>query len=331
MISKIKVSNFGPLARLDWNPGMLNVIIGENGTGKTLLLKLLYSIVRTREEFKRGNDKRNLRNVLDEKLIWTFQPDKLSDLVTKRKKACKISCTVDNRKFEFSFGTSAEKGVGEVADSQPRDALSIFFPAKEVLSISHIVRHSRDIMKEFGFDDTYLDLINALEAEPTKGRNYESFSSSRRALGDLLGGKLVRDEGAWIFKKGNERYPISLTAEGIRRIAIIDRLLGNRTLSMKSILFIDEPEAVLHPNAINVFIDMLTELGRAGMQIFMATHSYLVLKKLQLNAQQDKLATPVLSFVNEGHEAHDLRDGMPDNPIVEASLKIYSEEIDLGL
>lgn len=331
MFNRLTLQNFGPFRDLSWDlaPG-INIVIGENGTGKTLLLKLLYALVRAREEYGRGKEKRTFKTILDNKLFWTFQFDKLSDLVTKRENTCHISYKLDNRPTTISFSSAAEKGVGELAgDQRHRDALSIYFPAKEVLSVSHIIKKSLGIDKEFGFDDTYLDLVKALEADTTRGRNYSTFSKARSALKGLLGGMIVQEGGEWIYKKGRDTFPISLTAEGVKRIAIIERLLGNRTLSKKSVLFVDEPEAVLHPKAIITFIEMLWGLAHAGMQIFIATHSYLVLKKLQILAQNDAISTPVLSLSEDGPEHSDLIDGMPANPIVEVSLQLYREELAL--
>jgi len=61
-------------------------------------------------------------------------------------------------------------------------------------------------------------------------------------------------------------------------------------LTPESILFIDEPEAALHPEAVIKFLDMLALLADQGMQIFMATHSYFVLKKLQILTVQKALS-----------------------------------------
>jgi len=69
MLNAIKLSNFGPLTHLDWpNLGPINLVIGDNGTGKTFLLKALYCAVRTLEEYKRGDDQRTATEILAEKL-----------------------------------------------------------------------------------------------------------------------------------------------------------------------------------------------------------------------------------------------------------------------
>ena len=68
----------------------------KNGTGKTFFLKALYSAVKTAEEYKRGDDIRSFSDVLSEKLRWTFQIEKLGDMVSRSEK--------ESLSFDLSFG-----------------------------------------------------------------------------------------------------------------------------------------------------------------------------------------------------------------------------------
>ena len=84
MITKLELKNFGPLEAVSWKKlGPINLVIGGNGNGKTFLLKSLYSAMRTLEEYKRGDDQRSAAEILAEKLYWTFQSEKIGDLVSK--------------------------------------------------------------------------------------------------------------------------------------------------------------------------------------------------------------------------------------------------------
>ncbi len=84
MITRLELRNFGPLARIDWAKlGHINLVIGNNGAGKTFLLKSLYIAIRTLEEYKRGSNPKTAAEILWDKLHWTFQADKIGDLVTK--------------------------------------------------------------------------------------------------------------------------------------------------------------------------------------------------------------------------------------------------------
>ncbi len=336
MLNKAEIKNFGPLLHIKWqNMGKINLVIGANGAGKTFLLKSLYSSMKTLEEYKRGDDQRSAAEILAEKLYWTFQPEKIGDLVSKGADSplsCKI--TVNECCFGYGFGKDTVKSISSLESHvPPRISNSIFLPAKEILSLHHIILKSREQDKLFGFDDTYLDLARALRQSPKGGKNYSEFAKSRQSLEEILEGKVEYDEfsGRWHFKKGNQKFPIGVTAEGVKKIAILDTLLGNRYLDPDSIIFIDEPESALHPAAISKFLDIIAMLAERGIQFFMASHSYFVVKKLFLIAQENNLTIPVISACDSGWETMDLRDGMPDNPIINESIRLYKEEIELAL
>ena len=216
---------------------------------------------------------------------------------------------------------------------QPRASNSIFLPAKEVLSLHQIILKSREQDKAFGFDDTYLDLARALRQSPMMGKSYVEFAKSRQSLEDILGGKVEYDEssGRWQFKKGNQKFPIGVTAEGIKKIAILDTLLGNRYLDTNSIVFIDEPESALHPVAISKLLDIVGVLAERGIQFFLASHSYFVVKKLFLIAQEQNISIPVITANDSQWAPANLLDGMPENTIIDESIRLYKEEVGLVL
>ncbi|MFI3199270.1 MAG: AAA family ATPase [Methylococcaceae bacterium] len=335
MINGIKLNNFGPLNQLDWQKlGKINLVVGNNGSGKTFLLKAIYSAMRTLEEYKRGDDQRKASEILAEKLYWTFQPEKIGDLVSKQADSpLSLELTLDDKTFDYSFGKDTTKSISTVENNiGSRTSNSIFLPAKEVLSLHSIILKSREQDQVFGFDDTYLDLARALRLPTTGGRNAAEFAQSRKLLEDILEGKVEYDEtsGRWQFKKGKQKFPIGVTAEGIKKIAILDTLLGNRYLDKNSVIFIDELESALHPVAISKFIDIIAMLASCGIQFFIASHSYFVVKKLFLIAQEQKLSIPVLSYENDGWQQSDLKDDIPDNPIIDESIRLYKEEVGLG-
>lgn len=335
MLNRIELTNFGPLTQIDWKHlGRINLVIGANDTGKTFLLKALYTGVRTLEEYKRGNDQRTAAEILADKLHWTFQAEKIGDLVTKGADA-PLSCflSLDHHQFRYSFGEDTTKRITiQENHTMPRASNSVFLPAKEVLSLYNIILKSREQDRVFGFDDTYLDLARALRQLP-KGGMKSKFAGSRQNLEEILGGKVELDEtSGWQFKKGNLKFPIGVTAEGIKKIAILDTLLGNRYLGMESIIFMDEPDAALHPVAISRLLDVVAMLAELGIQFFLASHSYFVVKKLFLIAQEKGFSIPVISASDDrSWEYADLKDGMPDNPIINESIELYKEEVELAL
>lgn len=334
MINRVSLNNFGPLDKLDWQKlGKINLVIGNNSTGKTFLLKAMYSAIRTLEEYKRGDDQRKTSEILVDKLYWTFQPEKIGDLVSKQADSpLSLELSLDDKTFDYSFGKDTTKSISTIENLvEPRASNSIFLPAKEVLSLHNIILKSREQDKVFGFDDTYLDLARALRLPTTRGNNYPEFTQSRQKLEEILGGKVEYDEvsGRWQFKKEKQKFPIGVTAEGVKKIAILDTLLGNRYLDKNSVIFIDELESALHPVAISKFIDIIAMLANRGIQFFIASHSYFVVKKLFLIAQEQKLSIPVLSKDKDTWEQSDLLTEMPDNAIIDESIRLYKEEVGL--
>ena len=284
MINRIDLKNFGPLSNFHWrNLGPINLIVGGTGAGKTFLLKAIYCTMRTLEQYKRGDDQRPAAEILREKLYWTFQPDKIGDLVTKGAgDALSSMMLFDQQDFIYSFGKKTSKRIASLETHvSPRTSNSIFLPAKEVLSLHQIILKSREQDRTFGFDDTYLDLARALRQgesgpaafiQPHENRldfvgepdwDYTEFSKSRESLEGMLGGRVEYDEtsGRWQFKTGNQKFPIGVTSEGIKKIAILDTLLGNRYLDTNSIVLIDEPESALHPVAISDLLDIVAVLA----------------------------------------------------------------------
>ena len=146
----------------------------------------------------------------------------------------------------------------------------------------------------------------------------------------IIGGRIGYDEKqkAWFFYgENNKKFDLSITSEGIKKISILDALLGNHYLSKGSIVIIDEAEANLHPEMIARFMDIVYELAKGGLQFFISSHSYFVIKKLYVMAQKHQISVPTWSFENGTAERFDLLDEMPENAIVNESIRLYKEEI----
>ena len=117
----------------------LNVIVGENGTGKTHLLKMAYSVLAASwEEGRKPNasapTKTLLQSRLADKLINVFRPESLGRLATRRRGRARcdvtIVCTPPAASIAFSFATNSQKEVSidKLPDQWIRISLSGLFP-----------------------------------------------------------------------------------------------------------------------------------------------------------------------------------------------------------
>ena len=329
------MSSYGPIEYLSCGEKLqnINLIIGENGSGKTFFLKALYSAMRTIEQYQRDKEPKTDKDLLFDALYWTFEARSLGDLVKKGKSMLTFSMVSNEGEcFGYNFGTSTQKAIQNLTNSfRPTTVNSLFIPAKEIVTIQDIILKTYDEDRAFGFDKTYVDLARAL-SKTLRGRNYKEFSIARKSLYDAIGGKMAYDTVTkeWIFRdKERREIQINLTSEGTKRLAILDSLLGIHYLTRNSVVIIDEAEANLHPSMIGKFLEILIQLAKAGLQIFISSHSYFVIKKLYILAHKNRLSIPVISFDNGKVTMSDLSAEMPDNPIINESIRLYEEEIQL--
>jgi predicted ATPase len=356
MINSINVKNFMAHSDLSITDiPAINVMIGKNDTGKTGLLKLLYATVKSLEIYslKSSSADVSFKKELAEKLHDTFMPRKngLGDLVQKgSKEKLEVNLTVIGnagkykQNIYYSFGDRTEKSIAIGFDDVtplPNNVMSaLFVPAKEVLTAFNDIRNIRELRYGVGFDDTYLDLIKALNLETTKGRVANELSQVNKALENLFEGKIEQTgqkEQPFIFKKGKQQFAMQQTSEGIKKIGILTTLITNRQLGKGTILFMDEPETALHPDAVRQMVEMLVAMSKAGVQLFIATHSYFVIKQLANCAKRDQLNIMCWNFTNENGKLiqnafHNLIDGvLPSNAIIDEALKMFDQEIDIEL
>ena len=336
-IQTVQMKNYGNILKFECDRfSNINLIIGENSTGKTFILKALYSAVRSMEEYKRGDDVRSMCEILSEKLRWTFQVDRLGDLVKRSALddlEFKIKTNGAEIGLEYQFSQSANTKVRNVkAPKMQKKGNSIFIPAKEVLSLFPVILKSREIDKSFGFDDTYYDLAKALRMIPPKEEEHCILTKIRKELKNVIQGRVDYDEntGKWYYKNDEgQKFAIGATAEGVKKISMMDRLFANGYINGDSVLFIDEIESALHPKAICEFLDMIASVSHEmGIQFFLSTHSYFVIKKLFLIAQkQPDLVTCISLSKDKMPYVCNLTEEMPENSIIQASIDLYKEEI----
>jgi AAA15 family ATPase/GTPase len=351
IIKSLTVENFAVFqTRLQWQDhASLNVIIGENDTGKTHLLKLLYALARTIEDYwkkQAGPQPLPLSDLLANKLLWTFLPEKFSlgKLVSKgaRSKFAAEMTWGEHGSLRFGFAKDATHKIADLHSNALKEMEGkriSFLPPKEILSIFDAIVATREGAELAAFDDTYYDLVQDFRQPTTSGALHGNIKKVFSHLADVTGGGEVElsSDGIW-FSRGKERFNMHQTAEGIKKIGILSRLMRNRRLTPTGgcILFVDEPEVNLHPRAIVLFADMLHEFAQAGIQVYLTTHSYFMLKRLEQLARQHKTDYGLLDLrkidgAGVTGMMSRLVDGLPENPIIEQSLALFDADVELDL
>ncbi len=322
--------------------GGVNVIIGANGTGKSHLLKLLYAATQWMTGEKNGysDDKDKIRflNLLN----GLFKPENGGlDLLMRIKdsnRSADIEIEADNQKVE-SFRIYADKKYQNYDPSiiaQLANAKGIFIPPDEVLAIYPGFAASYE-KRELAFDQTYYDVCKALAAAPLKGKN-EMLAKLVGDLEELLQGRVVLKGDRFYVQNadGGRNLEAHLLAEGHRKVATIVQLIKNGSVSSDTVLFWDEPESNLNPRMTKHIASFLLELAESGIQIFIATHDYLLTGELSFAAEYKKKPDiPIRFFAmsREGDSPVKIQSGetladLQGNPILEEFAAHYQREQD---
>lgn len=326
MISKLHLKNFIAFIDLsiDFSPG-INIVIGENGTGKTQLLKAILALS--------GQDARGeaADKQLARKLCRLYHP--LGDQVGALRRAgergeAMLSVTLASG-HEITAQFSGSATVVKVStNAQGEASPAIFIATKEVLSLVRgLTAEQPDLPTiERIFDDGYLDLARQLVREGANDLNAKvqldpKFASIVPRLTNLIGGQYLLENGRFVFEPGRyeekdaatrskaqhaqmyqdssewkfvpgskQRLSSGMTAEGFRKIGVLQRLLSNGSLNPGTTgpLLWDEPESNLNPKLMKDLVLALLELARNGQQVILATHDYVLLKWFDLLMDRGK-------------------------------------------
>jgi hypothetical protein len=263
---------------LEFVPG-LNLLIGENGSGKTHVLKALYAWQAARHLADPGRPGDYWRLLTE-----TYGARALEDLLRSPSNPAGLSGTFGGQDWTLTVLP------GMVADNGVRPAVSrpVFIPALELMAHA---RNMGGILRDYAdFDRTCFDFLSLVTARTT--RNGEAPPKRSGPVTPLLPGPVEWDEEEQRFyvTEGGRRLPFALAAEGLRKVAALHRLIDGGWLRPGNVLFWDEPEVSINPGWMDDVLGALVGLAQQGVQVFVATHSYVVLKQVDLALRRRAVA-----------------------------------------
>ena len=338
-LTRVELENFTAFRslQLDLCPGV-NVLVGANGTGKTHLMKVCYAACESRGEAD-----------FTRKLVRVFLPSGRRPGRLVRRSGDSGEATVRVERGSLSLELlfqSAPRPVSlhpstfttEEPDQDAGDWLpmeSVYIPVEEMLSNAPGFR-SLYAKREVHFEEVYRDILDraylpALRG-PIEGDREDLLTSLRKAID----GEVAVEGEEFFLRSEQGDLEFSLVAEGVRKLALLWLLVRNGTLESDSILFWDEPETNLNPKLVGIVMDVLLKLHRAGVQVFLATHDYVILKELELRTTNaDDVAFHALHENKEKGEigcdtTYSYR-GIHPNAIADTFTDLYDREIERSL
>ena len=114
-----------------------------------------------------------------------------------------------------------------------------------------------------------------------------------------IGGRILVDSSTnnlFFSEEGGRDHPLSRTAAGVTNFGMLGLLLNKQLLDKNSFLFVDEPEAHLHPAWQVAMTKVLIHLAERGVNVVIATHSADILKWLQVHAKENPDAEEIIAL-----------------------------------
>jgi len=330
-ITRVKLQRFTAFEDFDFRPSPgINVLVGANGTGKTHLMRIAYAACNVSKTGSR----------FAEKIVSVFMPSERAIGRLVKRRGGKSSCSVciergESLKLQISFSnqiTAASGAAVKYSQIWSRSPVeSVYIPVKEMLANAPGFR-SLHAQREIHFEEVYSDILDHAYRPAPRGPTNRKYKEMLAILHRVINGKVGTKNEGFILRGGRRgNLEFSLLAEGMRKLGLLWLLIQNGTLAKGSVLFWDEPETNLNPSLFHPLMRILLQLQRLGVQIFISTHDYVVLKELDLMKEgKDKVAFHSL-YRDDGdeiacHEARNLPQIHP-NAIFDTFDKLYDREV----
>ena len=238
-----------------------------------------------------------IRYKIRQNLIQNFQVPKLSDL--RGEKNVPSIVKVENfGEFQFSNGEIQFSIKPSIKFSGVKQlqywSRFIYLESPVYWKLKNALEDARNYPEfYFGGDRERLtgvpgyfhDLVRALKHEYTGDMAF--LDVYERLTGkDVIGGKIsISESGNWSFQEKGRSFSLPVTAMGIANLGILALLIERKVLDEDAFIFIDEPEAHLHPAWQVIMAETLFELSRRGVHVVIATHSVDILKWLEVHVK----------------------------------------------
>lgn len=308
---------------LNFDEGV-NVIIGENGTGKTHLLKYIYALTQF-------IDKKDNTKIEIAKEFFNTEP---SNLVKNNQENAKLEIIYsEDQKLTYKIikDIESKKYNENISFNDYINLKTLFIPAKDMIS------HSKGFLAlnnkfNLPFDKTYIDIITNAELPEAKQIS-KVHQNILDKLSKVIGGTVVyENDNFYIIKKDNKKIEFSLEAEGFRKLGLLYKLIRNGLIDKDTILLWDEPESNINPELIPLLVEILLDLQKEGVQIFIATHSYNLAKYFEVKKNDNVMFHNLYKTENGVKVQSDKYFGeLENNAIIEADSRLLDDVIEESL
>jgi hypothetical protein len=294
MLRSANFHSFTTVPNAEWRfAAGLNVIVGENGLGKSHVLKAIYSLLKVQSGKPTELSKATLEKAYADKLVGVMRPESIGRLVKRKQGRDRCEITLEmrdaNKSCGIAFATNAKSQVDVLKAPRERlDLPPVYLPTRELVTLCPWFVPLFDNY-HLEFEETWRDTVSLLGAPSVKGPREKKVALLLAPLEEAMGGKVIVDTqtGRFYLHVPSGRMEMPLVAEGMRKLAMLARLISTGVLLEQGYLFWDEPETNLNPKLVKTVAQSIWHLANSGIQVFIATHSLFLLRELDMLTVED--------------------------------------------
>ncbi|MBK9646294.1 MAG: hypothetical protein IPO67_14265 [Deltaproteobacteria bacterium] len=290
MLRTLLVKNFSVFEQATLTFGGLNVLHGDNGAGKTHLLKLLWTLL-SAASVSPDPGEAALQRALHEGVVGAFGPLKGDPgrIARRQRGTALMSAQVswfDGETLGFSNQTGRPDGVIQVHE-RPKAPHSqnapVFLPPHELLSLAPV----REPGLAGRLDAPTLRTCQMLERPLKRGPRDPRVNTLAAPIEAHIGAQVVLDDDQGFFLRalGTARHlEVGASSAGQLKLGTLARLMLTHHLQPGATLLIDGADEQLNPRAMRVMAAALVRLAQSGVQVFVSAHSAFMLRELGRDA-----------------------------------------------
>ncbi len=228
-----------------------------------------------------------------ENLIQNFQVPNLSDLRGREDTSSEVD--IENfGKFKFENGNVVFNIDREWLRQLQQHSNVIYLESPVYWKLKNALENLRISPRYWrsgrqqisGVPGYFYDLASTLKYEYTGEIAFPKLYERLTGQG-VIGGKIaISENGKLSFQEDDRSFSLPVTAMGVANLGILALLIERKVLDEDTFLFIDEPEAHLHPAWQVVMAETLFELAKGGVNVVIATHSADILKWLEVHVKK---------------------------------------------
>ena len=358
---KITIKNFGPIDHFEFDLEKdLHVIYGENNIGKSWAISVVYLLLKSWKVFLQKDRKKNTAQF--QAFDWQIEDfsEKFNNILNttfneKRNLLSKKEPEFKIGNIDISRTKVRDRNEGMTFNILPIvDFENIYFLPASKSGIYQVLSNMGNIfaqLSQYQLKNTSLNLPSMSEPVADYILNIGGINNSKQgefgSFVDFLEEKVI--EGSVVFDdfqkklkyKSNRTGLVSELHEASSMIAEISPLVAYLKYILpkkNSILFIEEPEAHLHPKVQVEMMKVFVDLAKAGVKVVMTTHSDFMMNELtnlllEKKIDADKVGSYHLVMGEKGSfDAGDMKatsEGIEDYNFTDVAVEQYERRMNI--